>query len=107
MSLHVALLLLLASVLWSHVAASTDQAIDCCLTTTNNKLPYTSLKSYNIQAVSGGCQIAATVLVTKKNRRLCAPPATKNNWVAKLIKKLNRKSKNEKPKNRKNGKKRL
>lgn len=31
--------------------------------------------------------------VTKKGRQLCAPPATKNNWVKKLINKLNKKSK--------------
>uniref|UniRef100_A0A8C7TRH6 Chemokine (C-C motif) ligand 19b n=1 Tax=Oncorhynchus mykiss TaxID=8022 RepID=A0A8C7TRH6_ONCMY len=103
MSLRVAALLLLASVLWSHVAASTDQALDCCLTTTDTKLPHRVVKSYRIQTVSGGCRIAATVFVTKKNLRLCAPPATKKNWVAKLIKQLKRKSHKGKDRKGKNG----
>ncbi|XP_055791120.1 C-C motif chemokine 19-like [Salvelinus fontinalis] len=104
MSLRLAALLLLTSVLWSHAAANTDEAMDCCLTTTNAKLPRRVVKSFSIQRVSGGCRISATVFVTRKNLRLCAPPATNNNWVTKLIKQLKRKSQNGKARKRKNGK---
>ncbi|XP_029625380.1 C-C motif chemokine 19 [Salmo trutta] len=104
MSLRLAALLLLTSVLWSHAAANTDEAMDCCLTTTDAKLPRRVVKSFSIQTVSGGCRIPATVFVTRKNLRLCAPPAKNNNWVTKLIKQLKRKSQNGKARKGKNGK---
>uniref|UniRef100_A0A4W5PDQ9 Chemokine (C-C motif) ligand 19b n=1 Tax=Hucho hucho TaxID=62062 RepID=A0A4W5PDQ9_9TELE len=84
-------------------AANTNEARDCCLTTTDNKLPRRVVKSFSIQTVSGGCRIPATVFVTRKNLRLCAPPATNNNWVTKLIKQLKRKSQNGKARKGKNG----
>ncbi|XP_046873877.1 C-C motif chemokine 19b [Hypomesus transpacificus] len=88
MSFRVAALLLLTVQLWSHVSANTDKAVDCCLSTTNRKIPPDVVQSYFIQSVSGGCRIPATVFVTRKNIRLCAPPASRNNWVARLIRKL-------------------
>uniref|UniRef100_UPI003AAEF50F C-C motif chemokine 19b n=1 Tax=Centroberyx gerrardi TaxID=166262 RepID=UPI003AAEF50F len=80
--------LLLASVLWYLAAANTDMAVDCCLKTTNKKLSSKLVKSYSVQTPDGGCRIPATVLITQRNIRLCVPPAAGNNWVAKLIKRL-------------------
>ncbi|XP_071375459.1 C-C motif chemokine 19-like [Centroberyx affinis] len=80
--------LLLASVLWYLTAASTDTAVDCCLKTTNKKLSPKLVKSYRVQTPDGGCRIPATVLITQRNIRLCVPPAAGNKWVAKLIKRL-------------------
>ncbi|XP_060765609.1 C-C motif chemokine 19-like [Neoarius graeffei] len=74
-------------------AGATDGAEDCCLTTVNRKIPQSLVKSYYIQNQELNCRVQAVVFVTKKDRRLCAPPATKNNWVKKLINKLNKKSK--------------
>ncbi|NP_001291006.1 C-C motif chemokine 19 precursor [Esox lucius] len=104
MYLRVATLLLLASVLWSHVAANTGKALDCCLTTTDARIPSRMAKTYIIQTSNGGCRIPATVFITKKNRRLCAPPATKKKWVAKLIKQLKTKLQKGKARKGKNGK---
>ncbi|XP_062340184.1 C-C motif chemokine 19b [Osmerus eperlanus] len=98
MSFRVAALLLLTVQLWSHdVSANTDKAVDCCLSTTNRKIPQGVVQSYFIQSVSGGCRIPATVFVTKKNIRLCAPPASRNNWVARLIRKLEPETKQRGP----------
>ncbi|KAJ7987234.1 hypothetical protein DPEC_G00336630 [Dallia pectoralis] len=104
MSLRVATLLLLASILWGHVAANSETAVDCCLTVTNVNIPRRVVKSYIIQTVNGGCRIAATVFITKKNRRLCAPPAKNNNWVAKIINHLKKKTQKGKARKGRNGK---
>ncbi|KAF5897679.1 C-C motif chemokine 19-like, partial [Clarias magur] len=70
----------------------TDGAQDCCLLTVDKKIPQNWVKSYYIQTQVAGCRLPATVFVTKKGKHLCAPPATKNNWVKKLINQLNKKN---------------
>lgn len=96
--------LLLASVLWCLAAANTDEAVDCCLETTDKKISARLVKSYSIQTPGGGCRIPATVLITRRDFRLCVPPATRKNWVHKLIKKVDkrgsRKVRRRLPKNR-------
>ncbi|XP_053332194.1 C-C motif chemokine 19-like [Clarias gariepinus] len=84
------LLLSLLFIFWNS-AGATDGAQDCCLTTVDKKIPQNLVKSYYVQTQVAGCRLSATVFVTKKGKHLCAPPATKNNWVKKLINKLNKK----------------
>ncbi|KAM4634518.1 C-C motif chemokine 19b [Polymixia lowei] len=104
MSLWMTALFLLTSVLWNLTSAGTDEAVDCCLTTSDQRLSVRAVKSYSVQTTHGGCRIPATVLTTWKNRRLCAPPAFKGNWVGKLIKALKKRGRGHgekrRPKNR-------
>ncbi|KAJ8287105.1 hypothetical protein GJAV_G00047720 [Gymnothorax javanicus] len=99
---RVAAVFLLVLVLCTYATASTDELLDCCLSTKNKPIPFSILKDYSIQAVSGGCQIPATVFITKKDLRLCAPPRNRSKWVAKLIKKLDKKDKQRQKRGRKN-----
>ncbi|KAJ8339092.1 hypothetical protein SKAU_G00358780 [Synaphobranchus kaupii] len=96
-----AALLLLVLVLCSYATASTERALDCCLSTKNKQIPRRIVKSHSIQTVANGCAIPATLFITKKGKILCAPLASRSRWVAKLIKNLQRETK---PK-QKNGKK--
>ncbi|XP_036381856.1 C-C motif chemokine 19-like [Megalops cyprinoides] len=108
MALRGAALLLLASVLCSYVAAFTDEAQDCCLSTKDKRIPHKVVVSYKMQTVEEGCPIPATLFITKKEFRLCAPLPSGNNWVAQLISRLSndpkhppvKKSKSQKKKKR-------
>ncbi|XP_028830193.1 C-C motif chemokine 19b [Denticeps clupeoides] len=99
-TLHSAAVLLLACALWSCATASTEEAVDCCLRTSNRPIPHRIVKSYRIQAGDSGCTILATVFVTVKKKKLCAPDPFSSVWVSKLIQKLEKKAK----KGGKNGK---
>ncbi|KAM4576016.1 C-C motif chemokine 4 homolog [Odontesthes bonariensis] len=55
--------------------------IDCCLAVKNQTLPKAILADYYQQAK--GCQIDATIFVTRKARKLCVPPREK--WVQQLM----------------------
>ncbi|XP_076874452.1 C-C motif chemokine 19b [Brachyhypopomus gauderio] len=96
--LATAVLLMILVFSWNCVQA-TDAAADCCLSTKNNNIPRGLVKSYYIQTEQMGCRQHATVFVTKKGRKLCAPPPSKK-WVRKLINKLE-----GKPKQKSKGKK--
>ncbi|XP_061071756.1 C-C motif chemokine 19b [Conger conger] len=95
-------LLLLVLVLCSYATANTDEVLDCCLSTKNKSIAHQRLKGYSIQTETGGCRIPATIFITKMDLRLCAPPARSQKWVAKLIKKLDRKRKPKRKRGRKN-----
>ncbi|KAJ8392785.1 hypothetical protein AAFF_G00072690 [Aldrovandia affinis] len=94
--------LLLVAVICSYAAANTEEALDCCLSTKDKNIPHRLVKTYSIQTVAGGCRIPATLFITKKGVRLCAPPAKKSRWVAKLIKRLDRKTKSKQKKGKGN-----
>uniref|UniRef100_A0A8C9RDR2 Chemokine (C-C motif) ligand 19a, tandem duplicate 2 n=1 Tax=Scleropages formosus TaxID=113540 RepID=A0A8C9RDR2_SCLFO len=66
----------------------TEEAVDCCLTTSNKQIPRKVVKAYREQTTNGGCAIAATQFITVKDKTLCAPPPGRNDWVAKLIRRL-------------------
>ncbi|XP_055488059.1 C-C motif chemokine 20-like [Leucoraja erinacea] len=87
------LLSAVAAVLWHVSQASEDgrSVNDCCLMTANVPIPIRIVKAYTIQKAGNGCSINAIVFLTKKGKRLCAPP--KEKWAIKLMKTLNRKSK--------------
>uniref|UniRef100_A0A671L7A9 C-C motif chemokine 20-like n=1 Tax=Sinocyclocheilus anshuiensis TaxID=1608454 RepID=A0A671L7A9_9TELE len=72
-------LLILSVSLWSCTTA------DCCLTTSDRRIPQRVVTSFTIQTGDEACRIPATIFVTKKGLKLCAPFPSKNNWVSKLI----------------------
>ncbi|XP_073689572.1 C-C motif chemokine 19b [Garra rufa] len=78
-------LLILSVSLWSCTTAHNDGAADCCLTTSNRRIPKKVVTSFTIQTGDGACSIPATIFITKKNLKLCAPFPSENNWVSKLI----------------------
>ncbi|XP_076139266.1 C-C motif chemokine 19b [Alosa pseudoharengus] len=94
MLLRVTTLLLLAGGLWDAATAATgsDGAIDCCLTTSSAHIPRNIVKSYEVQTTDGGCKVDATLFTTKRNKKLCAPPASREKWVRDILKHLNKKS---------------
>ncbi|XP_044187973.1 eotaxin-like [Thunnus albacares] len=66
-------------------------AVDCCLSTTDRRLPRNILSSYVIQESGKGCVVSATVFITKKGKRLCAPESSQAKWVQDLITFLDKK----------------
>ncbi|ROJ26362.1 C-C motif chemokine 19 [Anabarilius grahami] len=57
-----------------------DGAEDCCLTTSNRRIPQRVVTTFTIQTGDGACRIPATIFVTKKGLKLCAPFPSENNW---------------------------
>ncbi|KAI1905188.1 hypothetical protein AGOR_G00013560 [Albula goreensis] len=97
-----AVLLLLVSAFCSYASANIEEAVDCCLSTSKTHIPLHVVKTYAIQTTASGCRIPATLFITKKNLRLCAPPAKRSKWVTKLIKRFERRSKSRQKKGKKN-----
>ncbi|XP_072514926.1 C-C motif chemokine 19b [Salminus brasiliensis] len=91
MMAHTAALLVLAVVFcsWNYAGAEGE---DCCLSISKNKIPHRLVKSFYIQTADMGCKIPATVFITKKGVKLCAPPPENNNWVQKVIRNLKNRS---------------
>ncbi|XP_059395156.1 C-C motif chemokine 19-like isoform X1 [Carassius carassius] len=81
-------LLILSLSLWSCTTALDDGAMDCCLTTSNRRIPQRLVTSFTIQTGDGACRIPATIFVTRKGLKLCAPFPSDNNWVRDLIKNI-------------------
>ncbi|XP_051950879.1 C-C motif chemokine 19a.2 [Xyrauchen texanus] len=86
-------LLIFTAVLWGSTEAFSDEAVDCCLTTKDTRIPMQILASYFHQTTENGCPIPATVFITKKDKKLCAPPAERHEWIRKHISHLDRKKK--------------
>ncbi|XP_077098123.1 C-C motif chemokine 19b [Siphateles boraxobius] len=78
-------LLILSVSLWSCTTAQGDGAADCCLTTSDRRIPQRVVTSFTIQTSDGACRIPATIFFTKKGFKLCAPFPSESNWVSKLI----------------------
>uniref|UniRef100_A0A8C1KS63 C-C motif chemokine 19-like n=1 Tax=Cyprinus carpio TaxID=7962 RepID=A0A8C1KS63_CYPCA len=78
-------LLILSVSLWSCTTALNDGAADCCLTTSNRRIPRRVVTSFTIQTREGACRTPATIFVTKKGLKLCAPFPSENHWVTELI----------------------
>uniref|UniRef100_A0A671L8B2 C-C motif chemokine 20-like n=1 Tax=Sinocyclocheilus anshuiensis TaxID=1608454 RepID=A0A671L8B2_9TELE len=76
-------LLILSVSLWS--CTTGESKSDCCLTTSDRRIPQRVVTSFTIQTGDEACRIPATIFVTKKGLKLCAPFPSKNNWVSKLI----------------------
>ncbi|XP_063813579.1 C-C motif chemokine 21a-like isoform X2 [Pseudophryne corroboree] len=63
-------------------------AADCCLQTSNKRIPFSVVVGYKIQTAYRGCPIPAVVFSTntKPPTNLCSTPGMP--WVNRLIKKL-------------------
>ncbi|XP_017307006.1 C-C motif chemokine 19a.2 [Ictalurus punctatus] len=87
MSNAVVALLVFTALLWNNAQAFSNNAADCCLSTSDSFVPRRIVDSYIIQNIDSGCPIPATVFITKKNRKLCSPPANdlRYPWVMKLV----------------------
>ncbi|XP_055054461.1 C-C motif chemokine 19a.2 [Misgurnus anguillicaudatus] len=86
-------LIVLTAVLWGNTEAFSDAAVDCCLTTKDTRIPLQILAAYTHQTTDSGCPIPATVFVTKKGKKLCAPPEEGHGWIGKIISHLDKKKK--------------
>ncbi|TWW60137.1 hypothetical protein D4764_05G0002270 [Takifugu flavidus] len=83
MASRAAALLLLALVCIEFAAA--EVVLDCCKTKTSKFFPLQRIQSYRIQDSGTGCDIDATVFVTKNERHLCVSHPSEEKWVKKHI----------------------
>ncbi|XP_026177474.1 C-C motif chemokine 20-like [Mastacembelus armatus] len=79
MASRVAALLLLGLICTGFAAA--EIVVDCCLKTTNKKLPLQIIVGYSIQEAGKGCDISATAFLTKNRRTLCVVHPSEEEWV--------------------------
>ncbi|XP_005428133.1 C-C motif chemokine 5-like [Geospiza fortis] len=94
------LLLLAASLLIAQAQGIGSSALDCCLKNRPLKKEILGVvTSYHHRGPESGCYLHSVVLITKKNRKICASPT--DDTVQKLIQQLDRRAKNNK--NRKKG----
>ncbi|NXA86613.1 CCL19 protein, partial [Melanocharis versteri] len=63
-----------------------NNVLDCCLRTSEMPIPWRIVQDYWLQLVQDGCDIPATVFITTKGKRLCAP--LDSPWVIHLQKRL-------------------
>ncbi|KAM6303207.1 C-C motif chemokine 19-like [Podargus strigoides] len=63
-----------------------NNVLDCCLGTRDTPIPRRIVHDYRLQLVQDGCDIPATVFITTKGKRLCAPLQAP--WVIRLQEKL-------------------
>ncbi|KAG8548534.1 hypothetical protein GDO81_025084 [Engystomops pustulosus] len=68
------------------VSSANMMTSDCCLKTIDKEIPYNNVKCYRTQTTAMGCNIDATIFVTRRNKHLCAPPGSE--WVKDLMVKL-------------------
>ncbi|XP_053310745.1 C-C motif chemokine 24-like [Spea bombifrons] len=89
---------ILIGIFWDavHVKGTALTLTDCCLHTSDKKIPFSVISGYEIQNMDKGCPRAAVVFFTKPSITLCATPGLK--WVEKTIKKLDYKKRNTKRK---------
>ncbi|XP_056592979.1 C-C motif chemokine 19b [Triplophysa dalaica] len=85
LTLWAGIVLILSITLWSSTTAQSDVAADCCLTTSDRRIPKRVVTSFTIQTGDGPCKIPATVVVTKRGFKLCAPFPSESSWVTELI----------------------
>ncbi|NXO01628.1 CCL19 protein, partial [Rhinopomastus cyanomelas] len=67
-----------------------NNILDCCLRTSEKPIPRRIVQDYQLQLVQDGCDIPATVFITTKGKRLCAPFQAP--WVVRLQEKLDARS---------------
>ncbi|NWI55211.1 CCL19 protein, partial [Calyptomena viridis] len=63
-----------------------NNVLDCCLRTKDTPIPRWIVQDYWLQLVQDGCDIPATIFITTKGKRLCAP--LQSPWVIRLREKL-------------------
>uniref|UniRef100_A0A3B3ZQM6 Chemokine interleukin-8-like domain-containing protein n=1 Tax=Periophthalmus magnuspinnatus TaxID=409849 RepID=A0A3B3ZQM6_9GOBI len=73
----------------SFLCSSHDIAMDCCLEVKNKVVPKEVVVHYFEQVGGQGCDIDATILVTRQGRNLCITPTQpKLNQIKKHVDKL-------------------
>ncbi|XP_007516991.2 C-C motif chemokine 8 [Erinaceus europaeus] len=68
--------------------------ITCCFSVVNKKIHIQKLESYTI-VTNSQCPQEAVIFKTRLSKELCADP--KERWVQNAMKRLNQKSKSQKP----------
>ncbi|XP_009645642.2 C-C motif chemokine 19 [Egretta garzetta] len=63
-----------------------NNVLDCCLRTSETPIPRRIVQNYELQLVQDGCNIPATVFITTRGKRLCAPLQAP--WVVRLQEKI-------------------
>uniref|UniRef100_A0A3P8WGL3 Eotaxin-like n=1 Tax=Cynoglossus semilaevis TaxID=244447 RepID=A0A3P8WGL3_CYNSE len=74
-----------------------EVVVDCCLSTTDKFFPLIRIESYKLQEAGQGCDISATVFITKTEKTVCIVHPTEENkktkWVQTHIEYLEKKKK--------------
>ncbi|XP_069574872.1 C-C motif chemokine 21-like [Brachyistius frenatus] len=83
MASRAAALLLLGVVCFQFTAA--EIVMDCCLKTSDKRLPSKILLSYSLQEAGKGCDISATVFVSRGGKTMCVVHPSEKPWVQRLI----------------------
>ncbi|KAM3611039.1 uncharacterized protein V6R79_012745 [Siganus canaliculatus] len=69
---------------------SAQLAVDCCTQAADKLLPLHLISDYIIQEAGKGCDISATVFITKAGKRLCVLHPEERKWVKNHINILGR-----------------
>ncbi|KAJ8005603.1 hypothetical protein DPEC_G00119650 [Dallia pectoralis] len=89
MAPRLAALLLVVTVCLGYTQAFSDLPLDCCLVVTDMPFPRSfKVVAHLLQTTDRGCDIDATVFITKTGMRLCTPHPKDSAWVAKYIKRM-------------------
>uniref|UniRef100_A0A3P8Z4J9 Chemokine interleukin-8-like domain-containing protein n=1 Tax=Esox lucius TaxID=8010 RepID=A0A3P8Z4J9_ESOLU len=89
MAFRVAALLFVVTVCLGCAQAFSEVPVDCCLVTTDIRFPrHFKIVSHLLQTTDRGCDIDATVFITKSGMRLCTPHPSQSKWVSEYIKRL-------------------
>uniref|UniRef100_A0A8C3SVY9 C-C motif chemokine n=1 Tax=Chelydra serpentina TaxID=8475 RepID=A0A8C3SVY9_CHESE len=67
-------------------ASGSNDALDCCLRTSQVPIPRKIVLDYVVQRIHDGCPIHAVVFITVRGKQLCAPPHA--HWVRRLTERL-------------------
>ncbi|XP_067885245.1 C-C motif chemokine 19-like [Heterodontus francisci] len=90
MSLHIKVALLLCAILCHSCKGNRgdDGTMDCCLDVSHKVIPRHIVADYKVQDAAMGCRISAVVIITLKDKKLCAPQNTR--WVKKLMRRCDK-----------------
>uniref|UniRef100_A0A8C0GWZ1 C-C motif chemokine n=1 Tax=Chelonoidis abingdonii TaxID=106734 RepID=A0A8C0GWZ1_CHEAB len=69
-------------------SSGSNDALDCCLRTSQVPIPRKIVLDYAVQRIPDGCPIHAVVFITVRGKQLCAPPHA--HWVRRLTERLDR-----------------
>uniref|UniRef100_UPI0037E92E5A C-C motif chemokine 19-like n=1 Tax=Semicossyphus pulcher TaxID=241346 RepID=UPI0037E92E5A len=94
MASRIAALLLLGVVCLGFATA--EVLVDCCLETTDKRVPLKIIDRHIVQEAGQGCDIGATAFITKIGKILCISHPSQEEWVRNYIKYLERNNKKNK-----------
>ncbi|CAB1420598.1 unnamed protein product [Pleuronectes platessa] len=67
-----------------------EVAVDCCLSTTDKFFPLIRISTYKLQIAGEGCDISATVFITKTANTICIVHPTDSFYRIQFLMTLNR-----------------